>query len=285
MKIAPLAFDSMGTRSMATYVETKDLKLVIDPAVSLAPNRFGLMPHPKEIARMGKQWANIEKKAKASDARVITHYHFDHYNPDQPGLYKGKTVFLKNPEQNINDSQIGRSKEFIPKISGIAKEVNFADGTERKFGNTLLKFSGPMFHGIDSKLGYVLEVFIDDGAERFLHTSDVEGPPLKEQLEFILQCNPTTVFLDGPLSYMLYKFGERALENSFHNMTRIIRETDVKRLVVDHHFIRDPDYGEKIAKVVAAGKEQGCAVMTAAEFAGKKAEPLESMRKQLYSKS
>jgi len=31
MEIVPLAFDSMGTRSMATFVRTGDTSLVIDP--------------------------------------------------------------------------------------------------------------------------------------------------------------------------------------------------------------------------------------------------------------
>ena len=46
MKIKPVASDSMGTRSMATYVETKDVKIFIDPGVALGPSRYGLPPHP-----------------------------------------------------------------------------------------------------------------------------------------------------------------------------------------------------------------------------------------------
>lgn len=282
MKIVPLAFDSLGTRSMATYVETKDLKLVIDPAVSLAPTRFGLMPHKREQERMESQWKEIKKRVKSSKVLVITHYHFDHYNPDEPGIYKGKTVLLKNPLDCINDSQCERAKEFLPKITKITKEVRNADNTEHRFGNTRLLFSAPVFHGIDSKLGFVLEVLVDDGKERFVHTSDVEGPAMQDQFDFIIKCNPTTVFLDGPLSYMLYKFGNRALESSFQNMMHIIEDTDVKNLVVDHHFIRDPEYKERISRVTEFGEKHGCRVCTAAEFAGKKSEPLESMRRQMY---
>ena len=46
-KIIPLAAESLGVRSMCTYVETPDLRILIDPGVSLGP-RFGLLPHPKE---------------------------------------------------------------------------------------------------------------------------------------------------------------------------------------------------------------------------------------------
>jgi predicted metallo-beta-lactamase superfamily hydrolase len=284
MKIVPLAFDSLGTRSMATYVETKGLKLVIDPAVSIAPNRFGLMPHKTEIARMEKQWAEIKKMVKKSSVLIITHYHYDHYNPEEPEIYKGKTVLLKNPLDNVNDSQAERAREFIPKIKGIVKEIRYADGTEQRFGETRIVFSQPVFHGIDGRLGYVLEVLVDDGKERFLHTSDVEGPPLQDQVDFIMKHKPATIFLDGPLSYMLYKFGNRALESSFQNMKRIIEEAGTKNLVVDHHFLRDPQYHERIESVVEFGKEHGCRVCTAAEFAGKKVEPLEMKRRELYGK-
>ncbi|WP_286244027.1 hypothetical protein [Methanobacterium ferruginis] len=43
MKIVPLAFESMGVRSMATFLET-DQKILVDPGTSIAPKRFGF-PH------------------------------------------------------------------------------------------------------------------------------------------------------------------------------------------------------------------------------------------------
>ena len=51
MKIKPLAFDSFGARSMCTLVETRDIKIVIDPSVALAPKRYGLPPHEMELRK------------------------------------------------------------------------------------------------------------------------------------------------------------------------------------------------------------------------------------------
>jgi predicted metallo-beta-lactamase superfamily hydrolase len=51
MKIVPIAFDSLGVRSMATYVETNDVKIVIDPGVSVSPDRYSLPPHRMELDR------------------------------------------------------------------------------------------------------------------------------------------------------------------------------------------------------------------------------------------
>ena len=48
MNIIPIASDSLGVRSMATYVETKDCKIVIDPSAALGPKRYGLPPAKEE---------------------------------------------------------------------------------------------------------------------------------------------------------------------------------------------------------------------------------------------
>jgi predicted metallo-beta-lactamase superfamily hydrolase len=37
MKVIPLAADSLGVRSMATYVEVADTGVLIDPGATLAP--------------------------------------------------------------------------------------------------------------------------------------------------------------------------------------------------------------------------------------------------------
>ena len=54
MKITPLAADSMGTRSMATFVETGDCRILIDPGAELGPMRYGLAPHPLELYCLDK---------------------------------------------------------------------------------------------------------------------------------------------------------------------------------------------------------------------------------------
>src|SRR5438477_376617 len=48
MKVLPLAAESLGVRSMATYVEVADLGILIDPGATLAPTRWGLPPAEPE---------------------------------------------------------------------------------------------------------------------------------------------------------------------------------------------------------------------------------------------
>ena len=78
MKILPIAFDSLGVRSMATYVETSDDRIFIDPGVSVSPDRFSLPPHRIELDRHREMWQSITRWVDMSDVVVITHYHFDH---------------------------------------------------------------------------------------------------------------------------------------------------------------------------------------------------------------
>lgn len=101
MIIEPLSFDSMDTRSMCTYVETSDVRLVIDPGVSLAPRRYGLPPHEAEKEKMQKDWDLIVEKSREADILIVTHYHYDHHDPEYPQIYEGKIVLL--PQQDKGD--------------------------------------------------------------------------------------------------------------------------------------------------------------------------------------
>ncbi|MEM0095850.1 MAG: MBL fold metallo-hydrolase [Candidatus Bathyarchaeia archaeon] len=284
-KILPLGFDSFGVRSMATFVETDNLKILIDPGVSLAPLRYGLEPHPLEWQRLDETWEVIKQYAEESDVLVVTHYHYDHHDPDYPELYRDKTVFIKHPTQNINLSQKGRAAYFLEAIKGLPKKLEIADGKSFTFGETTITFSRAVCHGTNPKLGYVTETCIACGGEKFLHTSDVEGPSLEDQIAFILEQKPETLFVDGPMTYMLgYRYSFKSLEISNANLVRAIKEGGLHTLVLDHHFLRDLNYKMRIKTVYEEAKKHGVKVTTAAEFAGRKIEMLEALRKELYAK-
>ena len=277
MKITPLAFDSMGTRSMATLVETKDIKLIIDPGVALAPERFGLPPHPVEIKRKEEHWRVIKMAANEADIMIVTHYHFDHHMPDSTEIFNGKIAMLKDPNEHINKSQTARSAKFLKNMSGLPKEVIYTDGKEFVYGSTKIKFSLPMTHGLENRLGYVTEVLIDDGDRKFIHTSDVLGPCTDEQTSFIIKENPDTAFIDGPMYF--------SMKQAIANLKKIIRECNIKELVIDHHLLRDLKWREKISEVFKeAEKKKTTRILTAAEYAGKENDLLEAKRKELYKK-
>ena len=86
MKIVPLAFESMGVRSMATFIET-DQKILIDPGTSIAPKRFGFPPWKDEFDALHTTRARVQKYAKKADILTLSHYHHDHFTPFSLGRY------------------------------------------------------------------------------------------------------------------------------------------------------------------------------------------------------
>ena len=63
IKVVPLAEESIGVRSMCTYIETPDTKILIDPGASLAPKRNGYPPHPREYQALAECRKKISKTA------------------------------------------------------------------------------------------------------------------------------------------------------------------------------------------------------------------------------
>lgn len=281
MKIKILASDSMGVRSMATFIETKDRKILIDPGSALSPIRYGLPPSQIEIEELNKRWTIIKRFANKAKILIVSHYHYDHYDPEEPELYHNKTVFVKHPTDHINKSQMKRSKYFLDEIKSFAKEIIYSDCNTMKFGDTTLLFSNPVPHGPSNRLGYVVETYVRDEKDSFIHTSDVEGPALDEQINFILENKPKTVFLDGPLSYIIYRYGNKNLKRALNNMKKIL-DGDTETLIYDHHFLRDKNYSKIISDVKHYGDMLGKKVLTGAEFMGEKNRPLELMRRELH---
>lgn len=285
LNVKPLAFDSFGVRSMATFVETDDIAVLIDPGVSLAPRRYNLPPHPIEEQRRDEIWADVKEHAVRSDVLVVTHYHYDHHDPDAPEIYEGKIVYLKHPKEKINKSQTGRASHFLNNLKEIPKSIDTADGKEFKHGSTIIKFSPPVYHGTNPKLGYVVEVSISCGGECMVFTSDIEGPSVADPAEFIIHENPDIVILDGPMTYMLgFRYSRKSVELAIKNMCQMIRATSVKCILVEHHFMRDQKYKERIPEVYECAAENGVDVITAAEYLGRNIELLEASRKELYAK-
>ncbi len=281
MKIIPLAFDSMGTRGMATFLDLSK-KILIDPSVALSPSRYNLPPHPLELARKEDQWRAIMECAKETDIIIITHYHYDHHNPDFPELFRDKTVIIKNPKENLNEGQKERASIFLQRINRLAKEVLIGDGTSFQLDNIEITCSKAVCHGVSKKLGMVIEVAIKEGAEKFLFTSDVQGMPLEEQILFILEQNPDIIFMDGPMTYLLnYRYRLEDLAHSLLNILRVINETKVSKFILDHHLLRDMNYKNHLEEIFASNLGN-TEILTAAEFAGKPNDLFEARRQELY---
>jgi hypothetical protein len=210
MRILPLAFDSMGVRSAATWVET-DLRIVIDPGLSFAPLRYGLPPTNRELKRIEELTRKIWEYALAADILTISHYHYDHYFPEAD-FYKGKILLIKDPKKKINRSQKGRGKEFLKWVKDSPQLIEFADGRNFKFRQTEIDFSPPLYHGGDgSRLGYVIACSVKFRGEKLIFASDVQGLQVDMTTDWIVQQNPDVLILSGfptlLLGYRSSKFG------------------------------------------------------------------------------
>lgn len=293
IRVRPLAFESLGVRGMATYVETDDVKMIIDPGSALGP-RFKLKPHEREYLALHQTRQDILKTAKNVDLLTISHYHFDHFIPNfedwkfiwsspkmAKEIYTDELILAKDISENINTSQRKRGYMFQKKNRDHAKKIESADGQEFEFGRTKLRFSKPLYHGPhETKLGYVLTLTVQTPECRFLHAPDVQGPMYEESLEHILNQDPDLLILGGPPIYIRFKLDEADLTKARQNLVKLAE--NIPTVVVDHHLLRTLDYEKYLEPAISAAKDAGHELITASELIGKEPELLEARRKELH---
>jgi predicted metallo-beta-lactamase superfamily hydrolase len=280
MKIIPIASDSLGVRSMATYVETNDCKILIDPSAALGPKRYGLPPHDKEHKVFNETKKKISEIAQKCDILTISHYHFDHYDSEEE-FFKEKKVFLKEISKDINKSQSQRGADFKNKVEKNC-DLIFCDNSKHRIGDTEIIFSPPFFHGPENiRLGYVIMTTVDDGEKRILHASDVQGPVSKNATKYIIDQKPDLLIIDGPPTNMLgFRFSKKNLQKASENLVKIIEKLKCE-IILDHHIIRDLKYKQAFPTPYSKG---GVKLKTFAEYLGKENNTLEANRKNLWGK-
>ena len=143
MLITPLASDSLGSRSIATIVETEGVRILVDPGIGLASKRYGLSPHPLEEWCYKKLRERIELYIETADVIVMTSFHPDHVMLDNPSLYTGKVLLVKNPNQNVGLDVRKLAFDFIRHVRNSVKEIQYADRRSFEIGNTNISFSPP----------------------------------------------------------------------------------------------------------------------------------------------
>ena len=285
MNLRFIASDSLGTRSMCSLIETKYGRIMIDPGAALGPWRYGLRPHEIEFETLKRHKEKIVEEAKDVDIFIITHYHYDHFPRPREDIewLKGKRILIKDPLNMINFSQRWRSKVFLDKLRKIGARPRVADSKRFRLGRCKIKFSNPVKHGNDERLGYILEVLIETDDGRILYTSDVEGIVDDEQLDFILKSEPNIVICDGPMTYMLgTRFREKDLERSIQNLAKVLKMDSLESLILDHHLLRDLDWKTWLKPVFEEAKTLNKKVFTAASYMGVEEKLLEAMRRELY---
>jgi predicted metallo-beta-lactamase superfamily hydrolase len=278
MKVIPLAADSLGVRSMATYVEVGGTGILIDPGATLAPSRFNLPPATAEWDALRR--ANDRISAYASRAAIVfvSHYHDDHFRSD-PATYAGRMVLAKDPHRMVGAQQNRRGTELWTVLKDHARP-SVADGYEKKEHALELRVSSPLPHGVEgTTMGYVLALAVHDPIERerFVFASDVQGPLSGVAAAWIIQQRPSLVYLAGPPSYIEREMGTAVIERGIDNLLRVIQTTGC-RVIMDHHAVREAAFEARFERVWATGR-----VVTAAGHLGVPLAALESRRRQLWT--
>ena len=339
LSFKPVWFDSMGAKSSCTLVETPDVKILIDPGVSIMQKSFPA-PMNKKTGWLKRGEKAVLGASKEADVVIISHYHYDHFTDFDARLYKDKLLLVKNPNEFINYSQRGRAENFlgnvceefggielksileknkkknypdpmgkmplaaerdfgdynkrrkellgkgkdrfsrlaeswnkngrIPELKFEDIKVEFPEGKTFRFGKTKLKFSQPLFHGIEySQLGWVFATMIEYKGTTLMHSSDLCGVYAEDYAEMIVKENPDILMLDGPPTYLLpYMMNSINLERCIRNICNIIRNVDSELILLDHHLPRDSRYRERLAEVYELAAKEKKNVTTAAEYLG-----------------
>ncbi|MEM2911494.1 MAG: hypothetical protein QXM52_01655 [Candidatus Bathyarchaeia archaeon] len=297
IQVVPLAAESFGVRSMCTYVETPDTRILLDAGVSLCPNRFGLPPHPLEFKAIMNSRKRIAEAAAIAHVVTISHYHFDHHTPsfedwlcnwtaaDETAkqIYEAKTVLIKNPKEKINFSQRRRAWIFQKTGGKYAEKLEVADGRSFSFGNTKIRFSEPVPHGPeDSALGWTLMATVEYNDEKFIFAPDVQGPMAKQTLDIIAAEKPQLTMIGGPPLYLAgFKVNGEQIQNGLRSLERVVEVSPV--VILEHHILRDESWYEKTANVFNKARKMRHKVLTAAEYLGEKNTFLEAMRRRLFA--
>lgn len=178
-------------------------------------------------------------------------------------LEKGRRWFLKRVEK-------WRSYKRIPEHEGSSFRLRFADGREFSFGDTRVRFTKPMFHGIEfSRVGWVLGLVVASSGKKVLFSSDVNGPIIEDYADWIVEEAPDVVLLDGPATYTLgYMLNRTNLKRAVENIKRVIN-VNPELLLLDHHLPREPRFKDRLREVYELAERKGVRVETVAEYYGK----------------
>lgn len=295
IKIEPLAAESLGVRSMCTYVETPEVRILLDPGVALGP-RFRLLPHPKEYRALGECRARILEYASKAEVVTASHYHFDHVSPPlhcdnvwtwssrevAEQIYGDKILLLKDIREKINFSQRKRGWIFRRVLEPLAKRVLPCDGATFSFGDTKLSFSKPVVHGEEGEgLGWVLLLTIKRLNESFMYCPDVQGPISKETFALILSEKPDVAMIGGPPLYLAgFKVSEESVRLGISNLAKLT--SVVRSIILDHHLLRDVNWRSFAAPAYEEASKNHSQILTAAESLGQPIRILEAQRQRLY---
>ena len=277
MKIEILGTESLGVRGLCCFVETKNRKILIDPGIALGYRRYGLLPHPVQIAVDEKIQKNIIDKWKKATDIIISHFHGDHVpladaNPYQLnikkviGLNKNVKIWTKSPT-HFSPIELKRAEQLSLVLN---KDLIEAENKKQD----PLTFSQSVPHGEANNLETVIITKIEED-KIFVHASDIQLLNDKTIAQ-ILYWKPDIVLASGPALY-LHKLSTQQVKKAWYNAKKLAEKVDV--LILDHHLMRNYEGLRWLKQLSLETKKK---VMCGADFMNKPRMLLEAKREKLY---
>jgi len=275
LNVCPLAAESLGVRSMATYVECGDLRVLIDPGATVSARRGAPPPGDDEWEALRRANDRISGYAVRADLIFVSHYHHDHFRYD-PGLYDGRTVWARDPQRlgGGGGPQAERGAGFWKSLEARCR-LDAAESRRLETAECVVTASPPLPHGLDgTPLGSVVALTVTDRRTnaRFVHASDVQGPLSPVAAAYLERERPSLLYLSGPPIGEEARLGRAAIEAAIDHLLRIVDRTGC-RVILDHYALRDARYPERLARLWETGR-----VLTAAGYLGLADAPLEARR-------
>ena len=282
MKIKILGTESLGVRGLSCQVEKGNQVIVIDPGLALGYHRYGLLPHPAQVAVGEKVREQIMSALTQATDVVFSHYHGDHIPLENPNPFQ---LDLKKAAPLMQDAHLwakglkGLSPQMASRRSALAETCGrvFLEVEGRSLGG--FSFSHSVPHGQKgSRLGMVMMTRIEDNGQVFVHASDIQFLD-EEPISLILDWEPDVVLAGGPPLYLDF-MGKKLRKKARKQALRLAAGVDT--LILDHHLLRSQ---EGLHWLQELSTTAGHRVFCAADYMGTSRRLLEAYRENLYEET
>lgn len=280
MNIEIIGTESLGVRGLCCFVRTKNRSILIDPGIALGYYRYGLLPHPFQVAVDERIQKKIVKRWFEATDIIISHFHGEHTPLSNANPYQLNTdkVAKLNPTVKIwtkGSSDLSTIEKRRADSLSAASNKDFNIAEDKKQGP--ITFSKPMIHGdINDTLTTVIMVRIEEDYV-FVHAAGIQLLNNKAVSQ-ILGWKPDIALIDGPPLYLSHRISERQIKKAWHNAEELSRNIDT--LILDHHLMRSY---KGIGWIKHLSNKTGKRVLCGADFMHRHRMLLEADRVNLYS--
>lgn len=281
MSLEIIGAESMGVRSLCCLLTFQDRRIVIDPGVSLGYMRYGLLPHPLQIAKGRRVREQILHALNDATDIVFSHFHGDHVPLLDANPYQLSIRSLPSRFRELrcwSKSDVGLSSKMSKRFRDLADLLGASMHIAEGLSEGPLSFSRAVPHGVlSSNTGTLMMTRIKMDNRVFVHASDIQLLD-DTTVDRVINWLPDIVLAAGPPLY-LDQLGKAERNSAWDNALRLASNIDV--VILDHHLMRSVEGEVWLDELSAAvGKKVYCA----ADFMGRPRRLLEAQRAQLYRK-